>query len=248
MVGPRAPSLLVRSGTLFFRYRDVVSPTVFFLLLLLTRPHLPFGSRRLDAWLDVVGVLVSLCGQLLRIAVVGYAYIIRGGKGRKVYAEDLVTGGFFATSRNPLYVGNLLIYFGLFLMWNSPLMYAVGVPFFLFVYVSIVAAEEDFLRGKFGPAYDAYCEDVGRWIPDVRRLGAALEGMAFNWRRVVLKEYGTTTAWLLTASLLLLAETAYRSSLAAEPLRVKSVIIFVTVVVSLWGTTRWLKLSRRLRA
>jgi protein-S-isoprenylcysteine O-methyltransferase Ste14 len=245
--GTDAPSLLVRSGNLFFRYRDAVSPAVFFLLLLLTRPHPPLGSRTLDVRLDVLGVLVSLCGQLLRIAVVGYAYIIRGGKGRKVYAEDLVTAGFFATSRNPLYLGNLLIYFGLFLMWNSPLMYAIGVPFFLFLYASIVAAEEDFLRRKFGTAYDAYCEDVGRWIPDVRRLGAALEGMAFNWRRVILKEYGTTTAWLLTASLLLLAETAYFSSLSAEPTRVKAVATFAVAVVSLWGTTRWLKLSRRMR-
>ena len=243
-----APSLLVRSGNFFFRYRDVVSPAVFFLLLLVTRPHQPLGSRTLDWWLDVCGVLVSLCGQLLRIAVVGYAYIIRGGKGRKVYAEDLVTAGFFAASRNPLYLGNLLIYFGLFLMWNSPVMYALGVPFFLFLYASIVAAEEDFLRRKFGVAYDAYCRDVGRWIPNVRRLAAALDGMAFNWRRVVLKEYGTTTAWLLTASVLLLAETAYFSSLSAEPTRVKAVVTFGVAVVALWGMTRWLKLSRRMRA
>jgi protein-S-isoprenylcysteine O-methyltransferase Ste14 len=246
--GPHAPSVLVRSGNFFFRYRDAVSPAVFVLLLLLTRPHLPFGSWTLDSWLDVLGILVALSGQLLRIAVVGYAYIIRGGKGRKVYAEDLVTSGFFATSRNPLYLGNLLIYFGLFLMWNSPLMYAIGASFFLFLYASIVAAEEDFLRRKFGASYEAYCGDVRRWIPDLRRLRPALEGMAFNWRRVVLKEYGTTTAWLLTAGVLLIAETAWFSPISAEPTRVKAVATFMVVVISLWGTARWLKLRRRIRA
>jgi protein-S-isoprenylcysteine O-methyltransferase Ste14 len=247
LVAP-TPSFLVRSGTFFFRYRDAVSPGVFFLLLLLTRPRLPSGSRKLDLWLDVLGIVVSLCGQLLRIAVVGYAYIIRGGKGGKVYAEDLVTGGLFATSRNPLYLGNLLIYFGLFLIWNSPWMHAIGVPFFLFLYVSIVAAEEAFLSQKFGTAYDAYCRDVRRWLPDLRRLGPALEGMGFNWRRVLLKEYGTTAAWLLTTGLLLVAETAYFSSLRAESARVGAVGAFMLAVITLWGVARWLKLSRRLRA
>lgn len=243
-----APSILVRSGNFFFRYRDAVSPGVFFLLLIFTRPRLPLGSRNLDLSLDILGILVSLCGQLLRIIVVGYAYIIRGGKGRKVYAEDLVTGGLFATSRNPLYLGNLLIYFGLFLMWNSPWMYAIGVPFFVFVYASIVGAEEAFLSRKFGGAYDEYMRDVPRWIPNLRRLGSALAGMAFNWRRVMLKEYGTTAAWLLTAGLLVVAETVYFSAASAEPVRIGWVVGFMLAVIAFWVTARWLKLSRRLRA
>jgi len=247
-VTPGASSLLVRWGSFFFRYRDAVSPVVFFCLLLVTRPHRPFDSDTLDALLDVAGVLVSLAGQLLRIAVVGYAYIIRGGKGRKVYAEELVTGGFFATSRNPLYLGNLLIYFGLFLMWNNPWMYAVGVPFFLFMYRSIVAAEEAFLREKFGATYDEYCRDAPRWIPSFRRLAPALEGMAFNWRRVVLKEYGTITAWLTTALLLMMLEMLYDSFFTASVRRIQVLAGLIVLVVALWGVARWLKLTKRLRA
>ena len=43
---------------------------------------------------------------------IGYEYIVRGGRQGKVYAEDLVQGGVFAHSRNPLYLGNLLIIVG----------------------------------------------------------------------------------------------------------------------------------------
>ena len=87
-------------------------------------------------------------GQALRITVIGYRYIVRGGKDRRVHAEDLVTEGIFALARNPLYVGNMMVLFGLFIIWNSPLLYLVGVPFTVIGYWAIVAAEEAFLRGE----------------------------------------------------------------------------------------------------
>jgi protein-S-isoprenylcysteine O-methyltransferase Ste14 len=247
-VATRRHPLLVRCGNFFFRYRDAISPAVFLALLVATRPRLLGGSLDTDRWLDIAGLLASLTGQALRIAVIGYAYIVRGGKGRKVYAEDLVTGGFFSACRNPLYVGNLLIYFGLIIVWNSPWMYAIAVPFYLFLYSSIVAAEEEFLHGKFGAAYDAYCHDVPRWVPDLRRLGAGLEGMAFNWRRVVLREYGTIVALTLTASILLIGETLYFTSKWAWRSRIIPIAIVMGIVILLWAITRWLKLSKRLRA
>ena len=240
--------MLVRSGDVFFRYRDVVAPAVLFVLLLLTRPRQPLGSAAVDRLLDVVGIGISLTGELLRIAVIGYAYIIRGGKGRRVYAEDLVTDGFFAAARNPLYLGNLLIYFGLFIMWNSPWMYVLGVSFFVFMYGSLVAAEEAFLLRKFGTAYEAYCRDVPRWLPNLRRVRSGVRGMVFNWRRVLLKEYGTVAAWLLTAGVLLTAETFYFTSGAERTQQATTIGTFMAAVVAMWGYARWLKRTRRLRA
>jgi protein-S-isoprenylcysteine O-methyltransferase Ste14 len=109
------------------------------------------------------------------VAVVGYAYIIRGGKNRQVYAEDLVTGGFFNHSRNPLYVGNLLILLGPAAHMERTAAYLVGVPFFLIGYSAIVAAEEAFLRRKFGAQYDAYAARVtalGEYVSRLRHVDA----------------------------------------------------------------------------
>ena len=248
MVTDEQPSLLERWGTFLFKYRDAVFPAVILALIVVTRPRFPSGSRTADLWLNALGVLVALSGQVLRIAVIGYRYIVRGGKNRRVHAEDLVTDGFFALSRNPLYVGNILVLFGLFIIWNAPLLYLIGVPFVLVGYKGIVAAEEAFLRKKFGAAYEEYCRTTNRWIPDLRKAPEALEGIPFNWRRVLLREYGSWTAWIATAGVLIIAESLYTAPYAEEATLINSIIALLSVVIIAWAVTRWLKLNKRIRA
>ena len=242
------PSLLVRYGNFLFRARDAVFPVVLLALFVATRPHWPGNSQRADDALDLVGVLVALAGQALRVATVGYAYIIRGGRDRKVYAEELVTRGLFRHGRNPLYVGNLLILAGLLLVWNSPVAYAVGVPFFLLGYVAIVAAEEAFLRGKFGAQYDAYCATVPRWGLRLRGLRASVADMTFNWSRVLVKEYGSAAYWMAGACALQLADSLYYQPWRARPLYPGLLAAGIALVAVLWAYARYLKKTKRLSA
>ncbi len=242
-----ADSLLVRLGNVVFRVRDGLFPAVLVLLFVLTKPEWPGNDQRLDDILDLVGVLVAMLGQALRVAVVGTVYVIRGGRNRKVYAEELVSGGFFAHCRNPLYVGNLLVLLGLFVIWNSPLAYLVAVPFFLVAYSAIVAAEENFLRGKFGEPFDEYCARVPRWIPRLRGLRASLAGMRFRWQRVVIKEYGSTASWMITAALLLLADSLAHQPWGARPVYHAACVAALPVIAVAWGTARWLKKTKRFR-
>ncbi len=239
--------LLVGWGNFLFRSRDAVFTVVLLLLFVLTKPQWPGGSERRDDALDAAGVLVALAGQAIRVAVIGTVYVIRGGKNRKVYAEELVTGGFFAHCRNPLYVGNLLVLLGLFTIWNSPLAWLVGVPFFLFGYTAIVAAEERFLREKFGAPFDEYCVRVPRWIPRLAGLRASLAGMGFHWQRVVIKEYGSTAAWMIAALALLLGDSLSHQPWTARPVYHAACAAAIPVVAVLWGIARWLKKSKRFR-
>jgi protein-S-isoprenylcysteine O-methyltransferase Ste14 len=248
VVTEEQPSLLERWGTFLFKYRDAVFPAVILAIIIATRPRFPSGSRSADLWLNLLGILVAFSGQALRIAVIGYRYIVRGGKNRRVHAEDLVTDGFFALSRNPLYVGNILVLFGLFIIWNTPLLYLVGVPFVLLGYKGIVAAEEAFLRKKFGAQYDEYSRTTNRWIPDLRRARVALDGIPFNWRRVLLREYGSWTAWIGTAGVLVIAESLYATSYEEQAGLINSILVVLTVVFVAWAITRWLKLNKRIRA
>ena len=48
-----------------------------------------------------------------------------------------------------MYVGNGLISIGMTMLLGSPMGYLILIPFFLFVYQAIVAAEEAYLRKKF---------------------------------------------------------------------------------------------------
>lgn len=244
----RAPSPLVRYGNFLFKYRDQVFPAVLLALFVITRPHWPDGRDGYDGILDLIGFCVALLGQALRAAVVGYAYIIRGGKDKKVYAEELVTRGFFNHSRNPLYVGNLLILFGLLIIWNAPIAYIIGVPFFVLGYVAIVAAEEAFLRRKFGAEYDAYAARVPRWWVRLGGFRESMEGMEFNWRRVVVKEYGSAAYWVAGAFALMLADSLVHQPWGAHRARNTLLVIGIALVVALWSWARWLKKSKRLRA
>lgn len=183
--------ILLASGNLFFRVRDALFPTIFVLLFLFTRPAFFLGNEAYDRIVVWAGLVTALAGQCLRLAVIGFAYIKRGGKEGKVYADDLVIEGFYAHTRNPMYVANYLMTVGLGLMYGSPWVYFFVIPFFTYVYLSIVVAEENFLRGKFGPAYDEYCRKVNRFIPDFRGLRQSLEKFTYDWKKVIRKEYGT---------------------------------------------------------
>jgi len=181
---------MIRIGNFLFHYRNGLFPLAYGLLFAPT-PAL-FDSDWLAA---LLGLGVALMGQMLRALTIGLAYIIRGGMNRQVYAEKLVTGGIFAHCRNPLYVGNMLTILGLGLASNSVLFLALGAPLFVFCYMAIILAEENFLRNKFGSDFEDYCRRVNRVLPRVSGLRATIGSMEFRWHRLLIKEYGSTFAW-----------------------------------------------------
>lgn len=183
---------VIACGRVFFRTRNFVFPLVLLVLMAVDRPLLAFGTWSGKAWVDALGVTVAVAGQALRAVTIGLAYIRRGGLDGKVHADRLVQEGIFAHSRNPLYVGNFLGLVGYIVVFHGWLVYALGVPFFVFAYVAIVLNEEQFLRAKFGAEYESYCRRVPRFVPRLGGLTRTLEGARFDWARVVRKEYGTT--------------------------------------------------------
>jgi len=203
---PSAPGLMARVGHLLFKSRDLLFPVLMLVIGFGTRPRVAFGDTRLDHLVDAVGVLVSLSGQALRVMVIGLVYITRGGQNRQVWANALVDGGMFAHCRNPLYVGNALIVLGLAIVHNGWAMYLIAVPAFVVAYACIVAAEEEYLFGRFGDTYVQYCQRVPRWVPSLRGLSRTIQDGSFDWLKVLRKEYGTPFGWMSGALVLLVWE------------------------------------------
>ena len=199
---PRTDSPLVRIGNFLFRYRNYAFPLLLIPLVVLFPPKGATDGGGFGGWTDTLALALFLLGEGLRAAVVGLAYIKRGGLNKQVYAHRLVTEGLFTHCRNPLYVGNLLLLAALLAIVNNLWVYLIGGAIFVFAYIAIVAAEENYLRGRFGADYEAYCRQVNRWVPDFRGLGATLQSMSFNWRRVILKEYSSIYSWIVVALLL----------------------------------------------
>ena len=78
--------------------------------------------------------------------------------------QELTTTGPYAWTRNPLYLGSMLIAAGFamaLLSWPVALVLAAG---FLVIYVPVIASEERFLRATF-PGFAEYCRHVPRLVP-----------------------------------------------------------------------------------
>jgi protein-S-isoprenylcysteine O-methyltransferase Ste14 len=107
----------------------------------------------------------------LPAAVAWSTALVLPGLGLRGYAagyvkknRELTVTGPYAHTRNPLYLGSILIAFGFavaLLSWPVALVLAAG---FLIVYVPVIASEERFLRATF-PGFDDYCRRVPRLIP-----------------------------------------------------------------------------------
>ena len=239
-----APSLAVAYGRWLFKYRNKVF-TVFLLLLLLGLPPVTAGhDLLLDRWMDVLGFAIAAAGQILRAAVIGLEYIKRGGVNKQPHADKLVTGGMFAHCRNPLYVGNLLILAGLFVIHNHVLVYVLGGAFYVGAYYAIVAAEEDYLRDKFGPDFDVYCQQVPRWNIRWSGIATTLASMEMNWKRMVQKDYGTAYFWMAGGALLLTIERLHATTTGYAATEVVMPLLALVVLTALFFVVWRLKRAR----
>ncbi|GAA4435263.1 lipid A Kdo2 1-phosphate O-methyltransferase [Pontibacter saemangeumensis] len=240
---------MISIGNFFFKYRNILF-IFLYLALFIPSPDIftkdTFGQNY-HLWPIVIGLLITVTGQLIRGATIGLAYIIRGGKDKKVYAEELVTQGIFNHCRNPLYVGNILMLAGVGVLSNSLIYVAVFIPLFLFIYQAIVLAEEHFLRGKFGAKFDAYCSRVNRWLINPKGLSDSFSQMQFNAKRWILKEYNTQFVWLVGIALILLLKYP---QLTGYDMDVRNVILPVVIFMlgAIYLSVRYLKKSGKLVA
>jgi protein-S-isoprenylcysteine O-methyltransferase Ste14 len=135
---------------------------------------------------------------------------------------------------------------GVGILANSLVYVVIVIPIFLFIYQAIVLAEENFLRGKFGPGYDEYCKKVNRWFPNMKGIGKTLASMHFNWKRWILKEHTTQFIWLVGIVLLLLLNYPELTGFD-KSLRNTVLIIALSFLVLLYALIRFLKKTGRFK-
>jgi protein-S-isoprenylcysteine O-methyltransferase Ste14 len=146
----------LKVAELLFKFRGYTPIPFFIAALLVAQPQKD---------LVIFGVILIIFGELLRIWGVSYA----GGptRTRNVGAPKLVTNGPFAHLRNPLYLGNILIYTGAIIAiggWLPYLMWLV-IFYFSFQYMLIIRLEEAKLLELFGDDYEHYKDAVPSYFP-----------------------------------------------------------------------------------
>jgi protein-S-isoprenylcysteine O-methyltransferase Ste14 len=105
-----------------------------------------------------IGVAVIVPGLLIRALASGHV--------RK--NEALATSGPYAYTRNPLYLGSLLMGVGFAVAARSWWVGAVLVAMFLVIYLPVIRDEEAFLRQRF-PEFEEYTRLVPRMFPRIGR-------------------------------------------------------------------------------
>jgi protein-S-isoprenylcysteine O-methyltransferase Ste14 len=76
----------------------------------------------------------------------------------------LVTNGVFRLSRNPMYVGFVLILGGVAILLGTVSPYVVVAAFAVVMDRRFIRAEEQALHGRFGAEWASYRSRVRRWI------------------------------------------------------------------------------------
>lgn len=167
-----------RIGAVLFRNRSWL-PVPFLLVALLVPAH-PTARH----W--IVAAVLIVIGEWIRLAGVAAAGTVTRRRSRDV--QRLVNYGIFGWMRNPLYVGNFLIWMGFVIasgvLWFLP----IAILIFAVEYTLIVRYEEGVLESIFGGEYLEYKKRTPRWFP---RPPAVQETGPHDWGEAWRSEIST---------------------------------------------------------
>jgi len=134
------------------------------------------------------------------VAVLGEA-IRLWASGHIQKTQALATGGPYAHTRNPLYVGSVLLALAAGIAAASPWAIAALAAYFVAFYPKVVAEEQAFLRAKFPHEFAEWEEAVPMFLPRLTPGGPGAS--RFSWARVAAnREWRTALALPLVFALL----------------------------------------------
>ncbi|MCW1934076.1 methyltransferase family protein [Pararhodobacter zhoushanensis] len=139
---------------------------------------------------EALALALVMLGESIRILTVGF--VPRGTSGRNTtgqVADSLNTTGLYSLTRNPLYLGNCLMYAGLALYTQHLWIVAVLILVLALYYERIIAAEESFLTEKFGTPYTDWAATTPPFWP--RLSGFKRPGLSFSVLSVIRREHAS---------------------------------------------------------
>ncbi len=143
-----------------------------------------------------IGTFLAAIGEGVRSWGVAYAGSLTRVTST-VGAPSVVMAGPYAHLRNPLYVGNVLLYVGIALASNalSPWLPLVALIVFGTQYAIIVSLEEEFLEKEFGAGYLEYKKHVPRFLPRLSAYQSPAQAeQTPRWREALRSETRTFQA------------------------------------------------------
>ena len=112
----------------------------------------------------IVGAVIAVAGVTL--AVLGAARFRAAGTHLRTSrpAEALVRSGLYRYSRNPIYIGLVLLHAAVGAGFDNAWTLALTAVFAAVLHVGVIRREEAYLTARFGQAYRDYCTRTRRWL------------------------------------------------------------------------------------
>ena len=115
--------------------------------------------------LPLLGILLILLGAIAPV----WAILLFRREGTEVNPTSpanrkLVTTGPYQLTRNPMYLGLVIITLGIALCVGAWPMFAAPIALFATASLVHIPFEEAKMRRQFGTSYDAYVRQVRRWV------------------------------------------------------------------------------------
>jgi protein-S-isoprenylcysteine O-methyltransferase Ste14 len=173
----------IKTGQFLFKFRSFTPLPLMAAVFIFFRPY-SYGA--IDPYLIWGGLAISFLGEFIRVMAVGFAYTGTSGRENYLRADDLNRTGIYSIVRNPLYIGNVLMFSGLLIVfanWWALLFFNI---FLITQYYFIILSEENYLKQKYGDSFNDYCKTINRVIPTFNSYQKP--ALPFDGRKVFFKE------------------------------------------------------------
>lgn len=116
-------------------------------------------------FLHYLGIIVFAGGFVIMLTcIVSFAVQGRGTLSPVDPTKKLVVAGLYKYSRNPMYVGVIMMLIGEAFFFQSLALWMYSFLILVAFHIFIVFVEEPRLKRDFKEEYDKYCDKVGRWF------------------------------------------------------------------------------------
>jgi protein-S-isoprenylcysteine O-methyltransferase Ste14 len=123
------------------------------------------SSHRRLSFPGHAGVILIMTGFFISLyCVLAFGLFGRGTPAPVSPPRKFVKHGLYRYSRNPMYIGYLTVFMGIFLTYRHLLLFAYFLFTFIALHLFVILYEEPELKKRFGEAYLKYAREVPRWL------------------------------------------------------------------------------------
>lgn len=191
-----------KQGNWIFRHRSYLPLGLILILIYAMRDYTYMRNNfHVNLLWEFFCLFIAFAGLTVRVFTVGY--VPEGTSGRNTrgqVADVLNTTGIYSVVRNPLYLGNFLIWFAAGLLTRDWWVSVFIITTFYFYHERIVFAEEEYLRRKFGHEYLQWAKVTPAFIPNLKLWTPPV--MDFSLKTVIRREYHGFLGIIITFSIL----------------------------------------------